>query len=122
MTGKGDSGAHAALPKSLSIAVHALVVPWMIFTIVVYGMILVGGFVKTWGLDNTLNNRALCSGLLRQRQQRFDCLDGVAWNSFWTTNGNRFDFRPAHCRRRIADSLYQSSGRSLPAAIFSSLP
>jgi iron(III) transport system permease protein len=54
VTGKGDSGSHIALPRSLSIGVHAVVIPWMIFTVVVYGMILFGGFVKTWGLDNSL--------------------------------------------------------------------
>src|SRR5690606_1281338 len=53
VTGKGDSGQHIALPKSLSIGVHALVIPWMIFTIVVYCMILFGGFLTTWGLDNS---------------------------------------------------------------------
>ncbi len=36
VTGKGDSGAHIALPRSLSIGVHAIVIPWMIFTVVVY--------------------------------------------------------------------------------------
>ncbi len=46
--GKGDSGSHIALPRPLSIGVHALVVPWMLFNVVIYGMILFGGFVKTW--------------------------------------------------------------------------
>src|SRR5690606_37539272 len=54
VTGKGDSGAHIALPKGLSIAVHAVVIPWILFTMAIYGMIIVGGFVKTWGLDNSL--------------------------------------------------------------------
>src|SRR5690606_19925161 len=49
VTGKGDSGMHIALPRGLSVGVHAVVIPWMFFTLVVYGMILVGGFVKTWG-------------------------------------------------------------------------
>ena len=85
VTGKGDSGAHIALPKPLSIAVHAVVVPWAVFTLAVYGMILFGGFVKTWGLDNTLT--------LDHYQRAFSVVwrdgslawTGVAWNSFWTT-------------------------------------
>ena len=85
VTGKGDSGSHIALPKPLSIAVHAMVIPWIIFTVVVYGMILVGGFVKTWGLDNSLT--------LQHYQRAFSVTfrdgavawTGVAWNSFWTT-------------------------------------
>lgn len=86
VTGKGDSGAHIALPRGLSIAVHALVIPWMIFTVVVYLMILVGGFVRTWGLDNTLTVehyvKAFSIGL---RDDGGLAWTGVAWNSFWTT-------------------------------------
>ncbi len=54
VTGKGDSGIHAGLPKGLKIGVYALVIPWMVFTVVVYVMIMIGGFVRTWGLDNSL--------------------------------------------------------------------
>ncbi|MBB4278699.1 ABC transporter permease [Rhizobium mongolense] len=86
VTGKGDSGQHIALPHGLSIAVHAMVIPWMIFTIVVYAMILFGGFVRTWGLDNTLTLehyiRAFSIGL---RDDGGLAWTGVAWNSFWTT-------------------------------------
>ncbi|AGS21922.1 ABC transporter permease [Rhizobium etli] len=85
VTGKGDSGAHIALPRGLSIAVHAVVVPWMIFTVIVYGMILIGGFVKTWGLDNSLT----LDHYARAFSVGFDngaiAWTGVAWNSFWTT-------------------------------------
>ncbi|MBB3544502.1 iron ABC transporter permease [Rhizobium sp. BK399] len=86
VTGKGDSGQHIALPRGLSIAVHAIVIPWMIFTIVVYAMILFGGLVRTWGLDNTLTFehyiRAFSIGL---RNDGGLAWTGVAWNSFWTT-------------------------------------
>ena len=85
VTGKGDSGAHLALPRGLSIGVHAVVIPWMVFTLVVYGMILVGGFVKTWGLDNSLT----LDHYARAFSVGFDngavAWTGVAWNSFWTT-------------------------------------
>ena len=84
VTGKGDSGSHIALPRGLSIGVHAVVIPWGLFTLVVYGMILIGGFVKTWGLDNslTLDHYAKAFSI------SFDggiAWTGVAWNSFWTT-------------------------------------
>ncbi|NLR97139.1 iron ABC transporter permease [Rhizobium sp. P38BS-XIX] len=86
VTGKGDSGAHIALPKGLSIAVHALVLPWIAFTLVVYGMILFGGFVKTWGLDNSLTIehyvKAFSIGFRNGGGLEWS---GVAWNSFWTT-------------------------------------
>jgi len=85
VTGKGDSGAHAALPKSLSIGVHWLVVPWMVFTLVVYGMIIFGGFVKTWGLDNSLTLDHYIRAFSVSYENGVLAWTGVAWNSFWTT-------------------------------------
>jgi iron(III) transport system permease protein len=85
VTGKGDSGAHIALPRGLSIAVHALVIPWMIFTLVVYGMILFGGFVKTWGLDNSLTFDHYVHAFSVTFRDGAIAWTGVAWNSFWTT-------------------------------------
>ncbi len=85
VTGKGDSGAHAALPRTVSIAVHALVIPWALFTLVVYGMILVGGFVKTWGLDNSLTLAHYIKAFSVEIRDGGIAWTGVAWNSFWTT-------------------------------------
>ncbi|KQS61320.1 iron ABC transporter permease [Rhizobium sp. Leaf371] len=85
VTGKGDSGSHIALPKSISIGVHALVVPWMVFTIVIYGMILFGGFVKTWGLDNSLTLDHYARAFSIELRDGVIAWTGVAWNSFWTT-------------------------------------
>ncbi|OCP38458.1 ABC transporter permease [Ensifer sp. LC163] len=85
VTGKGDSGSHIALPRPLSIAVHAVVIPWMIFTLVVYGMILFGGFVKTWGLDNSLTLEHYVKAFSISIADGAIAWTGVAWNSFWTT-------------------------------------
>jgi iron(III) transport system permease protein len=85
VTGKGDSGSHIALPRSISIAVHAMVIPWMIFTIVIYGMILFGGFVKTWGLDNSLTLEHYARAFSVEMRDGALAWTGVAWNSFWTT-------------------------------------
>jgi iron(III) transport system permease protein len=85
VTGKGDSGSHAALPRTVSIAVHALVIPWALFTLVVYGMILVGGFVKTWGLDNSLTLAHYVKAFSVEFRDGGIAWTGVAWNSFWTT-------------------------------------
>ncbi|UES42739.1 ABC transporter permease [Roseibium aggregatum] len=85
VTGKGDSGAHAGLPKSLSVTVYGIVLPWMGFTIVVYGMILFGGFVKTWGLDNSLTLEHYARAFSVSFQDGALVWTGVAWNSFWTT-------------------------------------
>ena len=85
VTGKGDSGSHIALPTSLSIGVHALVVPWMLFTVVIYGMILFGGFVKTWGLDHSLTLEHYAKAFSVEVVNGSLAWTGVAWNSFWTT-------------------------------------
>ncbi len=85
VTGKGDSGAHIALPRPVSIAVHAMVIPWMVFTIVIYGMILFGGFVKTWGLDNSLTLDHYARAFSVEMRDGALAWTGVAWNSFWTT-------------------------------------
>ncbi|MGV1837162.1 ABC transporter permease [Rhizobium rhizogenes] len=86
VTGKGDSGAHIALPHGLSIAVHAIVIPWMLFTVIVYTMILFGGFVRTWGLDNSLTIQHYVKAFsIGWRDDGGLAWTGVAWNSFWTT-------------------------------------
>jgi iron(III) transport system permease protein len=85
VTGKGDSGQHIALPKSISIAVHAMVIPWMAFTVVIYCMIFFGGFVKTWGLDNSLTLDHYIKAFSVSWGSGGIDWTGVAWNSFWTT-------------------------------------
>ncbi|TWG65889.1 iron ABC transporter permease [Aminobacter sp. J44] len=85
VTGKGDSGNHAALPRSINIGVHALVIPWAIFTLVVYGMIVAGGFMKTWGLDNSFTLEHYIRAFSIAFTDNGIVWTGVAWNSFWTT-------------------------------------
>ena len=84
VTGKGDSGSHIALPRGLSIGVHAVVIPWILFTLVIYGMILIGGFVKTWGLDDSLTLDHYVKAFSISFENGI-AWTGVAWNSFWTT-------------------------------------
>ncbi|ABY39683.1 ABC transporter permease [Brucella suis] len=85
VTGKGDSGIHAGLPRGLKIGVYALVIPWMFFTVVVYVMILVGGFVRQWGLDNSLTLEHYARAFSVSWTDGGLAWTGVAWNLFWTT-------------------------------------
>ncbi|HEV7434357.1 MAG TPA: iron ABC transporter permease [Pseudorhizobium sp.] len=85
VTGKGDNGVHAALPRSVAIGVHALVIPWALFTLVVYGMIIAGGFVKTWGLDNSFTLQHYIRAFSISMTGDGIAWTGVAWKSFWTT-------------------------------------
>ncbi|WP_404933762.1 ABC transporter permease [Nitratireductor sp. L15S-10] len=85
VTGKGDSGKHAALPGPLVALLYAIVVPWIIFTLAVYGMIIFGGFVTTWGLDHTLTLEHYARGFSVEWREGALAWTGVAWDSFWTT-------------------------------------
>jgi iron(III) transport system permease protein len=85
VTGKGDSGLPAPLPRRLKLGASAVVWPWMAFTAVVYGIILVGGFVVdigrgemtfTWRHILTAFEVELDGGL---------AFRGAAWDSLFTT-------------------------------------
>ncbi|WP_102227078.1 ABC transporter permease [Acidimangrovimonas sediminis] len=84
VSGKGDGGSHARLPRGLEIAVLTLAGVWSAFTLFLYGMIFFGSFVKVWGLDNTLTLAHYHAAFGFSLAGGFT---GVAWNSFWTTMG-----------------------------------
>ncbi|WP_130835849.1 ABC transporter permease [[Erwinia] mediterraneensis] len=85
VTGKGDGGKHGHLPGPVRYGVYGMVIPWGLFTLVIYGMIIVGGFVESWGLNNNLT----LDHYIRAFRVTFNdghlVWSGVAWNSFWTT-------------------------------------
>jgi len=85
ITGKGDSGLHARLPARVRAFSYAAVLPWAALTVVIYLMIMFGGFVKTWGLDHsfTLNHYAEAFSVTTGEYGLV--WSGAAWNSFWTT-------------------------------------
>ncbi len=84
VTGKGDSGQHSGLNPALKWACYLTSIPWAIFTLIIYGMIVYGSFVSLWGYDNSFT--------LKHYQQAFGIdfrdgmfLSGSAWDSFLTT-------------------------------------
>ncbi len=84
-TGKGDSGAHALMPKRIMWPCYAIAGVWTVFTITVYGMILYGGFVETWGLNNTLTFKHYITAFGISFNDHGIHFKGSAWDSFWTT-------------------------------------
>ncbi|MFM7777759.1 MAG: ABC transporter permease, partial [Alphaproteobacteria bacterium] len=85
VTGKGDSGLPAPLPKGLKFTAAAIVWPWIVFTAVVYGIILVGGFVHDIGRgDMSFTWRHLITAFEVEWQDRM-ALRGSAWDSLLTT-------------------------------------
>ncbi|MEE9333061.1 MAG: iron ABC transporter permease [Granulosicoccaceae bacterium] len=84
-TGKGDSGAHALMPKRVMWPCYTIASIWTLFTLTVYGMILYGGFVETWGLNNTLTFKHYITAFGISFNDYGIHFKGSAWDSFWTT-------------------------------------
>lgn len=86
VTGKGDVGLPTPLPKRVRWLCYATALPWALFTLVLYGLILLGGFVVDIG-------RADFSPTLAHFGTGFGVdwgpfgwqWTGSAWNSFFTT-------------------------------------
>ena len=85
VTGKGDSGVPPPLPLGLRAACYATVLPWLLLTVVVYAIVLGGGFVETIGRDHTptWKHFLIAFGIDHGVSGWF--LSGSAWNSFITT-------------------------------------
>jgi iron(III) transport system permease protein len=85
VSGKADSGAHAPLDHRLQIGLWCVAVPWYAFTLVVYGMMLLGGFVKVWGVDNSLTFAHYLDAFGVSGDAAGLHWHGQAWPSFFTT-------------------------------------
>ncbi|MGC0790951.1 ABC transporter permease subunit [Pantoea agglomerans] len=85
VTGKGDGGRHVMLPRPVRYSVYGMVIPWGLFTLVIYGMIMIGGFVQSWGLNNNLTLDHYIRAFSVSVNQGQLVWSGVAWSSFWTT-------------------------------------
>lgn len=84
VTGKGDTGLPMPLPKWVERACYAVVIPWAIFTFIIYAMILAGGLVKAMGRDHTPTLEHFLTGF-RIDLTSPQIFAGSAWTSFWTT-------------------------------------
>jgi iron(III) transport system permease protein len=85
VTGKGDSGLFAPLPKLVRWGAYGLALPWAGLTAVIYVMIMFGGFVQTWGRDHSFTLRHYIDAFAVTRGDFGLVWSGAAWNSFWTT-------------------------------------
>jgi iron(III) transport system permease protein len=85
VTGKGDSGVPPPLPIGLRAACYTTVLPWLALTVVVYAIVLGGGFVETVGRDHTPTLRHLLIAFGIEHGAGGWFLSGSAWSSFITT-------------------------------------
>ena len=84
-TGKGDAGIPLTLPRRLVTTLQAIAIPWLLFTVIVYGMALAGGFVAIWGRDHTLTLRHFVKAFGVEWGPAGLLWTGGAWNSLWNT-------------------------------------
>ncbi|SDG88918.1 ABC transporter permease [Pelagibacterium luteolum] len=86
ITGKSDAGLSAPLPGPLKAAAYAAVMPWVIFTLGVYAIVLIGGIVNDvgrWDLTPTLRHLATAFSFeIGENGLQFY---GSAWDSLQTT-------------------------------------
>jgi len=86
VSGKGDGGVPAALPRGLWLGCFGTAAAWIAFTLVCYAVILVGGFVKDVGRgDMTLSLAHFTAGFGVEWGARGLFFGGSAWDSFFTT-------------------------------------
>ena len=85
VTGKGDAGLPARLPPVLAVVCLAAVLPWVVLTAAAYGIILLGGFVKAIGSDNSFTLEYFLTAFSVAHGEFGWQLTGSAWNSLLTT-------------------------------------
>ncbi|MHA1565905.1 MAG: ABC transporter permease [Alphaproteobacteria bacterium] len=85
VTGKADSGMPVKIPARIKTLVYGTALPWAALTIVVYVIILFGGFVELLGRNNTFTFRHYIDTFGITRGDFGLVFSGLAWNSFFTT-------------------------------------
>ena len=85
MSGKGETGSPASLPALVRGLSYAVALPWILLTIIVYAMVVTGGFVETWGRDATPTLRHYANAFRIEWGTHGVIWSGAAWDSFWTT-------------------------------------
>lgn len=85
VTGKGDSGLPAPLPRRVKWLCYATALPWALLTVVIYVTIIIGGFVQSMGRDYTPTLRHYLTGFSVDFHGGRVHFTGSAWDSFWTT-------------------------------------
>ena len=86
VSGKGDGGAPASLPRELWLTCFGVAAVWIAFTLVCYAVILTGGFVRDIGRgDMTPTVRHLSAGFAAEWSANGVFFSGSAWNSLFNT-------------------------------------
>jgi len=86
VSGKGDGGIHAPLPRPVWLGCFGFAAAWIVFTLACYAIILTGGFVKDIGRgDLTLHLGHFAAGFGVEWGAQGPRFVGSAWDSLFTT-------------------------------------
>ena len=85
VTGKGDAGIPLPLPRRVALASYLTAIPWAVFTLAVYVIIVVGGFVRSMGRDYTPTLDHFLTAFRVERAEWGIYFSGSAWDSFFAT-------------------------------------
>ncbi|AWM88183.1 iron ABC transporter permease [Microvirga sp. 17 mud 1-3] len=85
VTGKGDAGIPLPLPRRVALASYLTAIPWAVFTLVVYVIIFVGGFVRSMGRDYTPTLDHFLTAFRVEQAEWGLYFSGSAWDSFFAT-------------------------------------
>lgn len=86
VTGKGDGGIGVALSARVRWVSAAIAVPWAAFTFVVYGIVMIGGFVTDIGRgEMTFTWRHILTAFEVEWRDAAPAFTGAAWDSLFTT-------------------------------------
>ncbi|MCA3261731.1 MAG: iron ABC transporter permease [Telmatospirillum sp.] len=86
VTGKGDAGLSAELPKTLRRVLYWTTIPWAVFTAVTYAIVVFGGFVRDIGrFDLEFTWRHYLDAFRVENTERGWFFSGSAWDSLATT-------------------------------------
>ena len=85
ISGKGEGGLRLPLPRLVTGLAMLLTLPWLLLAVVVYAMILSGGFLEKWGLNHALTLRHFVTAFGVDVVNGALVWTGGAWNSLSTT-------------------------------------
>ncbi|MBC8791803.1 MAG: iron ABC transporter permease [Tagaea sp. CACIAM 22H2] len=86
VTGKGDSGLSAELPRTLKRVLYWTTIPWAAFTLITYAIVIFGGFVRDIGrFDLEFTWRHYLDAFRVELTERGMFFSGSAWDSLMTT-------------------------------------
>ncbi len=85
VSGKAESGAAMPVDKRLKWLSYGTALPWALFTIVIYAMVMFGGFVSNWGYDHSFTLQHYSDAFALSWGEFGLVWEGQAWDSLWTT-------------------------------------